>query len=139
MSGLLDIGVRVETAASGFVPAVLREIETLLAALADRGEPSSIDLRSLPLAPGDLAALVAALGDGEVSAEVQALGLTQVRETGIAGVWWVTHANADGQVLAELIEVARVPEILEVHPEDLRAGLGRLRTLRTARGDDDGR
>lgn len=135
MSGLADIGVRIETARSGFTAAVLREIETLLVALSIRGERGRIDLRSLPLAPADFVELAAALGDGEVRAEIQALGRTRVRETGIAGVWWLTHANAEDEALTEIIEVTRVPEILEVHPADLRAGLERLRTLLTESHD----
>ncbi len=131
MSGLADIGVRVESAvdddARSYVPALLREIEALLAELVANGRSGRIDLRSLPLLPGDDARLAAALGDGEVDAAIQATGGTRVRETGVAGVWWVTHANAEGEAVAAFIEVTQVPEILKTHPEDARAGLARLR------------
>jgi len=126
MNGLDAIGVRVETAlpaeASGYTPAILREIESLLAELVASGRAGRIDLRSLPLLPGDEARLAAVLGEGEVDADIQAMGTTRVRETEVPGVWWVTHANADGQTVAEFIEVALVPEILKAHPEDVRAG-----------------
>lgn len=131
MSGLDHIGVQVVTAlndgARSYVPALLREIEALLADLVANGRNGRIDLRSLPLWPGDDARLAALLGDGEVDAEIQASGGTRVRETGVAGVWWVKHANADGETVAEFVEVALVPEILKTHPEDVRAGLARLR------------
>lgn len=131
MSGLADIGVRVESLPDGdarsYVPALLREIEALLAELVANGRDGRIDLRSLPLLPGDDALLAAALGDGEVDAAIQASGDTRVRETGVAGVWWVTHANAEGEAVAAFIEVTQVPEILKTHPEDARIGLARLR------------
>jgi hydrogenase-1 operon protein HyaF len=131
MSGLDRIGVQVVTAqddaAPSYVPALLREIEAMLADLVANGRHGRIDLRSLPLLPGDDARLAAVLGEGEVDADIQATGGTRVRETGVAGVWWVTHANADGETVAEFIEVTLVPEMLKTHPQDARAGLARLR------------
>jgi len=130
MNGLDAIGIRIETGApgedSGYALAILREIESLLGELITSGRAGRIDLRSLPLLPGDEARLAAALGEGEVDADIQAMGTTRVRETAVPGVWWVTHANADGQTVAELIEIALVPEILKTHPEDARAGLNTL-------------
>jgi hydrogenase-1 operon protein HyaF len=132
MSRLGDIDVLVEpvrdeAAGVGGVAPILREIETLLARLDGVGAPGAIDLRGLPLAPGEHDALKAALGEGEVSAAVESLGRSEVRETAVHGVWWVTHRDADGEVVAELIEVATVPEILKTHPADVRAGLAGLR------------
>jgi hydrogenase-1 operon protein HyaF len=136
MSGLDQIGVQVVTApdvgARSYVPALLREIEALLTELLSDGRNGRIDLRSLPLLPGDDARLAATLGDGEVDAEIQATGATRVRETGVAGVWWITHANADGETVAEFIEVTLVPEMLKTHPQDARAGLTQLRARLTA-------
>jgi hydrogenase-1 operon protein HyaF len=145
MSGLDQIGVQVVTsqddAARSYAPALLREIEALLTELVASGRSGRIDLRSLPLFPGDDARLAALLGDGEVDAALQVTGNTRVRETGVAGVWWVTHANVDGETVAEFIEVTLVPEILKTHPEDARAGLARLRERLaelTPEGDTDG-
>jgi len=109
-------------------PALLREIETLLVQLVAQGTGGAIDLQALPLNDADRALLTQTLGVGEVQATVQALGPSEVRETGIHGVWWITHRNHDGQVTAELIEVATTPGILSTHPADARAGLARLRT-----------
>ena len=134
MSGLSDIGVRVEgESGSGETPsvgnalAILHEIENRLAHLAEGGEPSTIDLRAMPLAPGDYETLQRLLGEGEVSATVDALGPTRVRETAIGGVWWVTYLNAAEDIGAEFIEVARIPTILQTVDEDIVDGLTRLR------------
>lgn len=138
MSALDRIAIRVDddadAAPSAMVPAVLREVEALLAELVASGRNGRIDLRSLPLLPGDDARLAEALGAGEVRAEIDAMGRSQVRETALPGVWWVTHANTDGETVAEFIEIAPVPEILKAHPDDTRAGLARLRERLAAGG-----
>ena len=132
MSGLKSIGVRVEPAAvtgglgSG-VAAIAFEIADLLDHLAAAGESGAIDLRSLPMTADDRLRLRELLGTGEVQATVDADGPSTVHETGISGVWWTEHRNAQGQLLAELIEVCRVPEILVLAQEDLSPAARRLR------------
>jgi hydrogenase-1 operon protein HyaF len=126
MSGLSGIGVRVE-AAAGNAHAVLREVAALLARLIETGEGGAIDLHGLPLGPADFDLLRETLGQGEASATIEAGGPSTLVETACAGVWWVTHRNDEGQVVAEHLEVARVPEILSSQAEDMRAGLARLR------------
>lgn len=128
MSGLSGIGVRVEpTAVAGNAQAILREVESLLARLVETGAGGAIDLRGLPLGPADVVLLRETLGQGEASATIDAGGPSTLAETGCTGVWWVTHRNDEGAVVAEYLEVARVPEILLSQPEDMRAGLARLR------------
>jgi hydrogenase-1 operon protein HyaF len=146
MNSLDRIGVRIETttvsADSSYVPALLREIEARLTHLVETGRSGRIDLRSLPLQPGDDERLADALGSGEVDAVIDALGETRVRETGVAGVWWVTHANADGDSVAAFIDITLMPEMLMTHVDDARAGLARLRcrlTDVTQAGDSHGR
>lgn len=135
MNGLDRIGVRVETtpptADPSYVPAILREIEVLLTLLVEDDRSGRIDLRSLPLLPGDDARLADALGRGEVDAVIEALGTTRVRETGVAGVWWVTHANADGETVAEFIDITLMPDTLMTHADDARAARARLRSRLT--------
>ncbi len=116
---------------------LLHEIEVLLSDLLATGKSASIDLRSLPMLPGDYEGLREALGDGEVSATVDAMGPTQVRETAVHGVWWVTHYNSDDTVIAEFIEVTYMPEILRTHPADAREGLDSLRTRLTQSTETD--
>ena len=126
MSALDQIGITVETTSSNG-RALLREIEQRLERLLTHDEESSIDLSRLPFNPGDHALLVKTLGEGEVHAEINSLGPTQVRETAIPGVWWVTHSNADDEVMAEFIEVTRCPAIMLTPQDDLQDGLEALR------------
>jgi hydrogenase-1 operon protein HyaF len=120
---------------------LLHEIEVLLSDLVNTGKVAGIDLRSLPMLPGDYEKLREVLGHGEVSATIDALGPTLVRETAVHGVWWITHQNVDGEVTAEFIEVTYLPEILRTHPADARAAVETLRSrmtqsVPTTEGDD---
>ncbi|MBI3546977.1 MAG: hydrogenase expression/formation protein [Gammaproteobacteria bacterium] len=107
---------------------LLHEIEVLLDQLIATGKSGAIDLRSLPMLADDYEKLKEILGEGEVKATVDAMGPSQVRETAIHGVWWVTHFNSDATVLAEFIEITYIPEILQTHPADARMGLENLRS-----------
>lgn len=129
MSKLEHIGIKVIplTGGNGNARAVLREVENLLERLIGAGEAGSIDLGGLPLTPEDYDLLEEALGEGEVHAEVHSLGPTRIHETGIPGVWWVTHYNDDDEVMAEFIEVTYCPEILLTPDEDVQEGLEALR------------
>lgn len=115
------------------IRALLGEIAQLVDGLARNGGDARVDLRSPPLEHRDRAALEAALGRGAVSARVDAARATDVRETQFPGVWWVTHHDERGEIVAEFIEVCVVPEILATPPEDIARGLAELRA-RTATG-----
>ena len=129
MSGLDAIAVRVESLApaesvtTGQAQALLAEIREHLEALVDSGRTASIDLRSLPMTPGDLDELSAVLGTGAIDASVNALGRSEVRETRYAGVWWVRHFNEADEPMLELIEICRVPALLLAPIEDIAASL----------------
>lgn len=133
MNRLEDINIEVvtstgiETGLSANVLAILNEIATLQAQLVDQNESGSIDLRGLPLLPGEYEALQTVLDKGELSATVDALGETQIRETQLAGVWWVKHNNRDGEVIAELIEVTQIPDIMKSDLRDIRDACAALR------------
>jgi hydrogenase-1 operon protein HyaF len=130
MSHLTDIPVAVINGNADAAPngrALLGELETLLRDLVEQGHEGSIDLRSLPLSPGDLAFLEQHLGQGEVTAEVTALGPSTVQETAIYGVWWVRHYNSNDEVMAEFLEVTTCPDIIRAHPADVRDSLEDLR------------
>jgi len=138
MSRLTDIPVRIEPSApieaprvagglGGGVAAILSELVGLLERLADGGAPGSIDLRSLPMSPRDRAELERVLGEGEVHATVNAQGPSKMRETRVSGVWWVEHFDQGGELIAELIEVNRVPEILASASDEIAAGARALR------------
>jgi hydrogenase-1 operon protein HyaF len=125
MSSLDAISVNVE-AETGNVRPLLHEIRHALKRLAKGKDGTVIDLRRLPLAPGEEERLDALLGKGEVHAEVDALGPTVVQETLYPGVWLITHCNAEGTTVARFIEVTRVPELLMSQQEDIDAGIRRL-------------
>jgi len=130
MSSLDRIGVKVVGGMdlpSGNARALLHELAGLLDAWVNKSEPASVDLRSLPLTRGDYAELDAVLGVGAVSASVEAIGASEVRETRYPGVWRVTHRNEAGEVVADLIEVCEAPAILRSPAEDAAEGLIRLR------------
>ena len=114
------------------VYAIVAELTTLLESLVQRGDPGVIDLRSLPMSPGDRIALRGLLGDGEVHASFDADGVSRFGETGVAGVWWVEHRDRDGALIAELIEVAPFPQILCSAADDIAAAAGVLHTRLTA-------
>ena len=111
------------------VRALLNEIATRLAILLERGESDSIDLRGLPLMPGEREALRNALGRGEVGAKVTALGEAEIYETAFPGVWWSQHRSENGETVAELIEICLQPAMLASHPADVGIGLERMRKL----------
>lgn len=138
MSRLTDIPIRIEaparrelppeiTGLGGGVGAILSELVRLLEGLANGGAPASIDLRSLPMSPEDRAQLQQVLGEGEVQASVNAQGLSRIRETQVAGVWWVEHFDRGEELLAESIEVAPVPAILACALDEIAAAASHLR------------
>lgn len=130
---LADIPVRVEAAPTaaglgGGIGAILSEIAGVLDALAAGGLSSSIDLRSLPMSPGDRAALQRFLGEGEVQATLKAQGCSTFRETARAGVWWIEHRNPEGDMIAELLEITRIPAILAASLDEIAASAAALRS-----------
>lgn len=128
MSALVGIPVKVvDDLSAANAHAILREVEALLQRLVDGGEAGAIDLRALPLVPADLELLARELGEGEVSASIQANGLSVVNETAYAGVWWVTHHDENDAVVAEFIEVCAIPEVLKSQHVDMDNALVRLR------------
>jgi HupH hydrogenase expression protein len=126
MSALDAIAVKVVDeagAASGNATALLHEAAKLLEAFVQSSTLGTIDLRSLPLTPGDYDELREALGAGAVFARVDAIGPSELRETRYPGLWWVTHFNDAGEIVAELIEIGPVPQILVAPMQDVAAGL----------------
>ncbi len=111
---------------TGNTAPVLREILQALRELAANGREHIIDLSSLPFGPGDERALKSALGDGEISALVQAYGASEVEETGYPGVWWIEHRDPEGAVIAKLIEITRVPSLLCSQTDDIAGAVARL-------------
>ncbi len=110
----------------GNVRPILNEILHAVDRLLETGEPTTIDLASLPFGPGELEHLEAKLGTGELSAKLDALGASRIRETAYPGVWWLEHRNVHDEVVGRFIEVTRTPEILSSQDADITAGRARL-------------
>ena len=131
MSCMTDTDVlKVETAASltHNVQPLLHEIRHALVKLLDDGGHTVIDLRSLPLAPGEEEQLLDQLGQGEVYARLHALGPTEIVETRYPGVWVVVHFNSDNELIGKFIEICDTPELLRSQQEDIRQGLEQLQS-----------
>lgn len=125
MSASEAISIRAEYE-TGNVKPLLHEIRHALERLLKGEDGTIIDMRALPLAPGEEKRIEEALGEGEVRAELNALGPSVILETSYPGVWLVTHRNTEGEIIGRQIEVTYIPSLLESQPEDIRAGLAGL-------------
>ncbi len=67
------------------VKPILHEIRHALEKLSISGRTSIIDLRSIPLAPGEEQTIINTLGHGEVHARLDVLGPSEIYETQNAG------------------------------------------------------
>lgn len=105
---------------------LLHEIRHGLARLLESNAATTIDLRGIPMAPGEEDRIVGELGQGEVQARMSALGPSDIVETRFPGVWLVTHYNSENEVIGKFIEVCDMPQILKAQTEDIREGLAQL-------------
>jgi hydrogenase-1 operon protein HyaF len=112
---------------SGNVPLLLTELRHALERLLADGSTHAIDLRAIPLAPGEEERLLRALGEGEVSATLEAQGRSVIRECAYPGIWCITHHDAAGTLVGRFIEVTFVPPLLASQRPDIIHGLERLR------------
>jgi hydrogenase-1 operon protein HyaF len=117
------------SAATGNVVPLLYEIRHALARWLDDGTTHAIDLHRIPMGPGEQEQLLAALGQGEVSARLDALGASEITETAFPGVWLVTHYNDDQVTTGRYIEICPIPDILKSQTEDAGAALRYLDDL----------
>lgn len=109
------------------VLAVLHEVKAALERYAACGEPAVIDLRWLAAMPVQLEQLRFALGEGALCATVHAMGVSQVRETGIAGVWWTSRRDGPGGTQSEVLEIVGLPALLRGGAQAVDDGIGELR------------
>jgi len=126
--GSRDTGAPCMTEQStGMAWSILAEICQLLEKLAMTGETSAIALRGLPMTDVDRQQLEELLGRGEVRAELNLAGASEVWETTYAGVWWIRHKGAGDRIACEEIAITPIPEILITHPVDIKAAALRAR------------
>ena len=111
---------------TGNVRPLMNEVRHAMQLWLDNGEATIIDLRSLPMGPGDEERLVDELGRGEVQARMSALGPSEIIESRFPGVWLVTHYNNDEEIIGKFIEICVVPGLLKAQEEDIREGIALL-------------
>lgn len=112
--------------ATGNVVPLLYEVRHALQELLNDGTETIIDLRAIPLGPGEEERIAETLGRGEVQVRLSALGPSEIFETRYPGVWMSTHRNQDGVVIGRYIEVCMIPPLVRSQDEDIRTGLEAL-------------
>jgi hydrogenase-1 operon protein HyaF len=65
-----------------------------------------------PLSAGTLDTLNQMLGEGEVSALIEAPERVEIQETVFAGVWRVRRLDAQGAIRQELLEACAIPDVV---------------------------
>lgn len=108
------------------VQPILHEIRHALNELLVTGKNHVIDLRSIPLAPGEEEQIFLKLGHGEVQVQLDALGRSEIYETQYKGVWLVTHFNSEDSIVGRFIEITLIPEILKSQQEEIQDSLEQL-------------
>jgi hydrogenase-1 operon protein HyaF len=126
VTGVIKFNIQMGDALTHNVEPLLHEIKHALDKLIESGKTTMIDLRSLPLAPGEEDKILNTLGQGEVQAQLNALGISEVLETKYPGVWIVTHYNDEQNIISRFIEVTTMPEILCSQTEDVMEAYSRL-------------
>lgn len=136
MGHLSEIPIRIEYATASHATslrlspagsAVIDDIERLLEDYRAFGHAGAIDLRWLPLLPGDLERLREILGTGEVKATIAALGESTAEETALQCVWWITHRGTDDAMIGHWIEITEVPSLLRSDRSSIPYALQALR------------
>ncbi|GAB6039679.1 hydrogenase expression/formation C-terminal domain-containing protein [Endothiovibrio diazotrophicus] len=105
---------------------LLHEVRHALTRLAASAETTTIDLRAVPFAPGEVEGLLGFLGKGEIYATLTAMGETRIWESRFPGVWIVDHRDVDDQSIALQIEVCEIPSLLRTPTEDVHDSVLRL-------------
>ncbi len=106
---------------------ILTEMLEMLKTLISSGQGDIIDLTYEPLGKKDIADLNLFLGLGEINTVFSSLQTTtNIRETSVSGIWWITHYNQDGSKLREYIEITTCPDLLKTVPEELQSALSVL-------------
>jgi len=124
--GLSQFNIQLGSEFTWNVQPILHEIRHALEELLESGNTSIIDLRSIPLAPGEEETIINALGQGEINVHLNALGPSDIYETRYAGVWLITHYNENESVVSRFIEITELPAILKSQHEDMTGALEKL-------------
>lgn len=105
---------------TGNIAPLLHEVRHALEQLLQGGRPYTIDLRGIPMGPGEEDRLMEKLGNGEVRANIHGLGRSELMETRYHGVWLVTHYNDEDEIVGRFIEITDCPWVMKSQNEDIR-------------------
>jgi len=123
----IPVHVEITKQSSSMLQPILHEMVVMLKTLISSGQCNIIDLTHEPLDTKDIADLNTLLGQGEINTDFNALGTTSnIRETSVSGIWWITHFNQEGDKFSEYVEITTCPELLKTVPEDLQSALSLL-------------
>lgn len=118
-SVLTQFNIQTNSELTWNVTPLLHQIKHALENLLEKNINEIIDLRSIPLAPGEEQKLLDILGQGEVKAHLDALGPSEIIETQYSAVWLITHYNDENDIISRHIEITFMPEILLSQKEDV--------------------
>jgi hydrogenase-1 operon protein HyaF len=125
-AGMSQFNIQAGNELTWNVQPILHEIRHALEELLSNGKTSIIDLRTIPLAPGEEEVILNTLGKGEVHARLDVLGPSEIYETRYSGVWLITHFNENDNVVSRFIEITELPDILKSQHEDMSNALQKL-------------
>ena len=125
-SSAVQFNIQIDDELTWNVMPLLHEVKHALNNLIKNNKSSIIDLRCIPLAPGEEDKILNILGQGEVKAQLNALGPSEIIETQYTGVWIVTHYNDDNEIIGRFIEITTMPDILRSQTEDVIEACKRL-------------
>jgi len=119
----LEVSGQFEIDGESMLLPILKEIVGKLKLLISSEQSSVFDLAHEPLSSAETDELKSILGLGEVDAVINTLGKSNIRETAVPGIWWITHYNEKGSVISECIEITTCPDLLKTFPDELNAAL----------------
>jgi hydrogenase-1 operon protein HyaF len=125
-AGMSQFNIQTGNELTWNVQPILHEIRHALEELLSSGKTSIIDLRTIPLAPGEEEVILNTLGKGEVHARLDVLGPSEIYETRYSGVWLITHFNENDSVVSRFIEITELPDILKSQHEEISIALQKL-------------
>jgi len=130
-SSIAHFNIQIDNKLTGNVMPLLHQVKHALNNLIQNGETAIIDLRSIPLEPGEEETMLSSLGQAEIQAQLEARGPSEIIETQYSGVWFVTHYNDDNNIIGRFIEITTMPEILRSQTEDVIEACNRITSTLT--------
>jgi len=104
------------------------EIDEALIQLHLHQQEHAIDLRGL-FQPDQTETLKNILGKGEVNIKLDMSSPTEIEETALSGVWWITHYNHLNEKQCEIVEIALVPKLIFSTEIDILYAQQKIKTI----------